>query len=100
MKCNFRARHISRKDQKIIRECAQAGALAQIDQACNRSDAMTYISAVNVGLSPKTINKIIAEKERVFNASIEYREEEVLDFTLQSKLDELGIKFKIGFDEI
>lgn len=100
MICNFRKRNISRKDKEIIKECATAGALAQIQQACNRSDAMTFISALNVGLSPKTINKIISEKKRVFSESAEYREDGILDFGLQKHLDEHGINFKIGCDEI
>lgn len=100
MKCYFRPRYYSEKDKKIIKECATAGALAQIQQACDRSDAMTFIAALNVGLSPKTINRLISEKKRVFGESVEYREEGVLDFGLQKHLDDNGIKFRIGCDEI
>ena len=100
MICNFRKRNISQKDKKIIKECAIEGAIAQIDQACNRSDAMTFIAALNVGLSPKTINKIIAEKKRVFSESAEYREDGVLDFGLQKHLDDYGVNFQIGYDEV
>lgn len=93
-------RWLSKNEKHLIRKCATAGALAQIQQACNRSDAMTFIAALNVGLSSKTINKIIAEKKRVFAESSEYREDGVLDFGLQKHLDDYGINFQIGYDEV
>lgn len=100
MNCNFRARQISARDAKIIKKCAEAGALAQIDQACKRSDAMTYIAALNVGITADKVNELIAEKKRVFDESVTYREDGILDFGLQKHLDEHGINFKIGCDEI
>lgn len=100
MNCNFRERHISARDAKIIRKCANAGAISQIDQACKRSDAMTYIAALNIGIEPEQINELIAEKNRVFAESAEYREDGILDFGLQKHLDDHGINFKIGCDEI
>ena len=100
MKCNSRARQISVKEKEIIRACAEAGALAQIDQACNRSDAMTFIAALNVGITADKVNELIAEKKRVFSESVEYREDGILDFGLQKHLDDHGINFKIGCDEI
>lgn len=100
MKCNARERYVSAKDKEIIKKLAMEGAISQIEQACNRTEAQIYISALNVGLSPRTINKIIEEKEKVSEGSSQYRKEKVMDFAMQKILDEKGIKFKIGCDEI
>lgn len=100
MKSNYKMRLLSKNEKYLIRKCAQAGALAQIDQACKRSDAMTYIAALNVGIPADKVNELIAEKKHVFDESVTYREDGILDFGLQKHLDEHGINFKIGCDEI
>lgn len=97
---NYKMRWLSKNEKHLISKCAEAGALAQIDQACKRSDAMTYIAALNVGIPADKVNELIAEKKRVFDESVTYREDGILDFGLQKHLDEHGINFKIGCDEI
>lgn len=100
MICNFRKRNISRKDKEIIKECATAGALAQIQQACNRSDAMMALAMHNVGLSPKTINKVLKEREKMYQKFGEYRQDGCADFGFQYHLKNIGINIDFDFDEI
>lgn len=96
----MKARYFTAKQKEAIMKCARAGAEAQIKQACARNDAMWAISMHNIGLSTKTINKVIAEKEKVYTSFGEYRKDGIADFGVQKHLDDLGINIKLGFDEI
>lgn len=96
----MKAHYFTAKQKEAIKKCAEAGAQAQIMQACARTDAMWALSMYNIGLSVKTINRTIKEKQKTFNETVEYRKDGVLDFGLQYHLDELGINLKLGFDEI
>lgn len=95
----MKARYFTKKQEEAILRCAKAGAESQIKQAVARTEAILYLSMHNAGLSSRTINKVIAEKKKIYEGAGEYKKDGVMDFALQSHLDELGINFKLGFDE-
>lgn len=96
----MKAHYFTAKQKQAILKCARAGAEAQIKQACKRNDAMMALAMYNIGLSVKTINKALKERDKMYEKFGEYREDGCADYGFQHHLDELGIDLKIGCDEI
>lgn len=96
----MKAHFFTSEQKQAILKCARAGAEAQINQACKRNDAMMALAMHNVGLSPKTINKVLKEREKMYQKFGEYRQDGCADFGFQYHLKNIGINIDFDFDEI
>lgn len=61
---------------------------------------MMALAMHNVGLSPKTINKVLKEREKMYQKFGEYRQDGCADFGFQYHLKNIGINIDFDFDEI
>lgn len=96
----MKARLYSAKEKDMILKLSKIGALAQLEQVGKRHDAVFAIAMHNVGLSTKTINKVVEEMQNVWQGFSDLKEDKVADYKLQSDLKQLGINIDFNIDEI
>lgn len=100
MRCNFQRRMIARDHQKIIKEMAVEGACDQLADVAARAQYLWMAAMLNVGLSNRTIKRVMNQLPEVYARYGDACDDGVGDAMLLRDLRSHGIEVKAPDNEL
>lgn len=96
----MKARYLTAKERKAAKAVAEMLIDTQAEDIVNRAQCMVYAAALNIGLSVKTVNRMIAELPDVCDGYGKMKREGLADYELIQGLISRGVNVKMTKSEI
>lgn len=96
----MKAHYLSAKERKAAKVVAEQLMDDQAEDIKKRAECLVYAAMLNAGLSPSTVNRVIAHQREVENGYAKARMDKLGDYALIQGLIDKGVNVTMTRDEL